>query len=178
MGVLQTRGKKRQSILEKRAREAEGGGVGRALQRQGWGLSLGSPFLGSMPSSPSSPRERRFLSQASRDADPAPSLAKLRLARALLICQTPRIARGGLFCGDADSSVDLNNGQIAWRPFIYIKGSSHSTKYPSKLSNLLLFSDQLPLVQGCTFSWWLLVPCFWSEPLCALAAASSKHCTT
>lgn len=57
-----------------------GRGIGRALQQQGWGLSLSSPFLGFIPSSPSSRCIQCFLLQDSRDPDPAPCLVKLRLA--------------------------------------------------------------------------------------------------
>lgn len=64
-------------------------GIGRTLQQQGWGLSLSSPFLGLMPSSLSSCCEWRFLLQASRDPDPAPSLVKLRLACSVKLCSSP-----------------------------------------------------------------------------------------
>lgn len=98
-------------------------GIGRPLQQQGWGLSLSSPFLGLMPSSPFSRCVWCFLLQASRDPDTAPSLVKLRLACSPKLCSSARPYAQQEVCfaagypqRDTDSSVNLNNGQTAWPP--------------------------------------------------------------
>lgn len=83
-------GEEKMGYFREKGLERQKEGYQEGFAAAGVGTQLSAPFLGWMPSSPSSPCRRRFLLQDSRDPAPAPALGKLGLASSAGLCSSAR----------------------------------------------------------------------------------------